>query len=88
MLSPRATVSRSIPRAGIVVAARPLKASKAADLVTLKPKTSHEPEGFANTRVENCMPKGFHHTSAPSRYINYHTFGSTLCTTDKRVNEP
>ncbi|CAI0452844.1 unnamed protein product [Linum tenue] len=26
---------------------------------------------FGGKEVKNCMPKGFRHTSAPSRYVNY-----------------
>lgn len=33
--------------------------------------------------VDNCMPKGFRRTSAPSRYINANTFGSNLCSSEK-----
>lgn len=61
-----------------LAAARPLKSQNYA---TLKPETSHERHKFRGRAVDNCMPKGvFHRNSAPSKYINYHTFGSTLCT--------
>ncbi|KAK9168698.1 hypothetical protein Syun_000838 [Stephania yunnanensis] len=28
---------------------------------------------------KTCLPKGFHHTSAPSRYSNYENLGSSMC---------
>ncbi|KAJ0103627.1 hypothetical protein Patl1_06049 [Pistacia atlantica] len=52
---------------------------------TLEPKTSHERHKFRSEEVNGCMPKGFHRPSAPSRYINYNTLGSTMCSTGKRV---
>ncbi|GMI92048.1 hypothetical protein HRI_002874100 [Hibiscus trionum] len=30
--------------------------------------------------VKGCMPKGFRHSSAPSRYVNYQTLGSSCAT--------
>ncbi|CAN1171829.1 hypothetical protein LINPERHAP2_LOCUS29803 [Linum perenne] len=31
---------------------------------------------FGRKEVKNCLPKGFRHTSAPSRYVNYQPLGS------------
>ncbi|KAB2028604.1 hypothetical protein ERO13_D05G106401v2 [Gossypium hirsutum] len=39
-----------------------------------KHKVSHEKE------VKSCMPKGFRRSSAPSRYVNYQTLGSSCAT--------
>uniref|UniRef100_A0A7N1A748 Uncharacterized protein n=1 Tax=Kalanchoe fedtschenkoi TaxID=63787 RepID=A0A7N1A748_KALFE len=40
---------------------------------TLKPRHAVVPG------VESCLPKGMRHSSAPSRYGNAQTLGSTLC---------
>ncbi|OMP03794.1 hypothetical protein COLO4_10198 [Corchorus olitorius] len=65
-------------------ATRPL-VPKSQDFVTFKPETGAK-HGFHGQGVENCMPKGFHRTSAPSRYINDHTFGSTICSTTSEIS--
>ncbi|CAN0916444.1 hypothetical protein LINGRAHAP2_LOCUS29710 [Linum grandiflorum] len=33
---------------------------------------------FGRKEVKNCLPKGFRHTSAPSRYVNYQPLGSCV----------
>ncbi|KAM6600748.1 hypothetical protein CsatA_020357 [Cannabis sativa] len=38
--------------------------------------------------VESCLPKGFRQTSAPSRYVNYDTLGSTLCSSPTSDHRP
>ncbi|KAF4348784.1 hypothetical protein F8388_002521 [Cannabis sativa] len=38
--------------------------------------------------VESCLPKGFRQTSAPSRYVNYDTLGSTLCSSPTSDRKP
>ncbi|XVF83130.1 hypothetical protein PTKIN_Ptkin16aG0108600 [Pterospermum kingtungense] len=68
----------------LVGATRPL-VSKSQDMVTLKPETDTK-HGFHRQDVMNCLPKGFHQTSAPSRYINDHTFGSTMCSTASDIS--
>ncbi|EOY18746.1 hypothetical protein QQP08_005504 [Theobroma cacao] len=65
-------------------ATRPL-VSKSPGLVTFKPETGTK-HGFHSQDVKNCLPKGFHRTSAPSRYINDHTFGSTMCSTTSDIS--
>lgn len=87
VLSPPATMTGANSMARVVEATRPLE-TKSPSYNTLKPKTSHGQGGFHGRDVENCLPKGFHQTSAPSRYINYHTFGSEMCTAGKNVNAP
>ncbi|OAY45831.1 hypothetical protein MANES_07G095300v8 [Manihot esculenta] len=73
----------------LVAAARPLALKSPKDFATFKPKTSHGNGEFRGKDVENCLPKGFHRTSAPSRYINYSTLGSTMCSTgNKHVDAP
>lgn len=34
---------------------------------------------FHGKEVRGCLPKGFKHASAPSRYVNYHILGSIGC---------
>uniref|UniRef100_A0A2P2NHS6 Uncharacterized protein n=1 Tax=Rhizophora mucronata TaxID=61149 RepID=A0A2P2NHS6_RHIMU len=87
LLSLLTTMSSSNPMAGVVSATRPME-TKSPKFKTLKPKTSRGSRGFNGRDVESCLPKGFHRTSAPSRYINYNTGSSTRCVTEKRVNGP
>ncbi|CAA2959232.1 Hypothetical predicted protein [Olea europaea subsp. europaea] len=62
-------------------ASRLLAGSKPVDYTTtFKPEnTKGRKQVFPGKAVDNCMPKGKRHSSAPSHYINYHTFGSTGC---------
>lgn len=64
---------------------RPL-GSNPPNYVSLKPTRSHG--GFAKQVVDACLPKGFRHSSAPSRYINYQPLGSTICSPAKHVAKP
>ncbi|CAH9138211.1 unnamed protein product [Cuscuta epithymum] len=34
---------------------------------------------FHGKEIKDCLPKGFKHASAPSRYVNYHILGSFRC---------
>ncbi|KAK8485859.1 hypothetical protein V6N13_144467 [Hibiscus sabdariffa] len=43
-------------------------------LLNHKHKVNHDKE------VKGCLPKGFRHSSAPSRYVNYQTLGSSCAT--------
>ncbi|MQM05282.1 hypothetical protein Taro_038091 [Colocasia esculenta] len=37
-------------------------------------------QGFRGREAEGCLPRGVRPPpSAPSRYVNYHTFGSDMC---------
>lgn len=73
----------------LVGAIRPISPSPLTEsdqsFTTLEPKTIHQTHKFHSREVNGCLPKGFHRTSAPSRYINYNTFGSTMCSTGKRI---
>ncbi|EXC32914.1 hypothetical protein L484_013029 [Morus notabilis] len=53
------------------------------DYVSFKPTEGIAGQHGLGSRpaVENCLPKGLPRTSAPSRYINSQTLGSTLCST-------
>ncbi|GFQ06903.1 hypothetical protein PHJA_002834300 [Phtheirospermum japonicum] len=56
-------------------ASRPL-GTENGDYTMYKPKFTKEKGG---KDLENCLPKGRRHSSAPSRYINYQPLGSTMC---------
>lgn len=72
-----------------MVTARPLELKHSRVSITFKPKTSYRGRDFGGRDVESCLPKGFHQTSAPSRYINYGKLGSTMCETgNKHVDAP
>lgn len=81
---------RIISTAKVVIAARPLMESIPPSYQSLKPKEGHGLHGFGSKDVENCLPKGIHRTSAPSRYVNYHILGSSpsLCDSSKRMTKP
>ncbi|KAL5801773.1 hypothetical protein ACOSQ3_033405 [Xanthoceras sorbifolium] len=84
--------SPGIARVVVVDAARPISGLNSGNYATFKPKTSHDHQQQhtfqSGSGVNDCLPKGFHHSSAPSRYINYHTFGSTMCSTTKHPSSP
>ncbi|KAM3399177.1 hypothetical protein P3S68_002693 [Capsicum galapagoense] len=56
--------------------------------VMMKPQRNHN-KGliFHGKEVRNCLPKGFRHASAPSRYVNYHILGSIECSQDKNFKK-
>ncbi|CAN4114983.1 unnamed protein product [Withania somnifera] len=55
-----------------------------------KPKINGRKEGnfHGDQGMEDCLPKGIRRSSAPSRYINDQTLGSTTCSSIKKVNKP
>ena len=57
------------------------------DYVKLNPQVNHKHEVFKEKEVEGCMPKGSKPSSAPSRYVNYQTLGSS-CATKTRSEKP
>ncbi|KAG2723471.1 hypothetical protein I3760_02G171900 [Carya illinoinensis] len=73
----------------VAAATRPLEYSyDPPNYVSLKPKRIRE-GGFRDPdTVSSCLPKGFRRSSAPSRYVNYHTLGSTVCSPGKRMARP
>ncbi|KAE9465297.1 hypothetical protein RHGRI_007739 [Rhododendron griersonianum] len=78
---PPTTISR------FVTATRPL-VSNPQDYAAFKPvggRGQHDYFG-SGSDVKSCLPKGFRHSSAPSRYINYHTFSSNLCSSGGQDN--
>ena len=66
--------SRVIPRSAPSTVTRPLL-SEAETL----PHLDHKHKVFRGRQVNNCLPKGFRHNSAPSRYVNYNPLGSGSC---------
>lgn len=66
--------ARKIPSSAPSTIVRPL-VSEAQDYVTMKPLFKHKHRVFRGKEVKNCLPKGFRHSSAPSRFVNYHTLG-------------
>ncbi|KAJ8766073.1 hypothetical protein K2173_020589 [Erythroxylum novogranatense] len=69
-----------------VAATRPLE-SEDPNYTTLKPETGHKRGWFHGRDAENCLPKGFRRTSAPSRYINYEPDSSAMCGRGKHRKE-
>ncbi|CAA0832591.1 Unknown protein [Striga hermonthica] len=50
---------------------------------TTSPSSNHKRQVFHGREINDCMPKGFPHSSAPSRYVNYHKLGSSKCSSGK-----
>ncbi|CAN4119269.1 unnamed protein product [Withania somnifera] len=54
--------------------------------VLMKPERNHNKGPiFHGKEVRNCLPKGFRHASAPSRYVNYHILGSIGCSSHGKI---
>ncbi|XVF75570.1 hypothetical protein PTKIN_Ptkin13bG0197500 [Pterospermum kingtungense] len=85
LLSPPPSMVGTNSMAIVAGATRPLVSKSEGRLVTFKPGTGLK-HGFGSHGVRNCLPKGFHRTSAPSRYINDHILGSTLCSTTSEIS--
>ncbi|KAB1219044.1 hypothetical protein CJ030_MR3G015040 [Morella rubra] len=87
MNSPLLVMTQTDPMSSTAAAAiRPMGPKPPASYRTLKPKRSHG--GYSTRDVDSCLPKGFRRSSAPSRYSNYHTLGSTMCSPSKRMARP
>ncbi|KAK7262271.1 hypothetical protein RJT34_29837 [Clitoria ternatea] len=70
--------ARIIPRSAPSTVTRPLLLSEAETY--LRPHLDHNKHNvFQGRQVKNCLPKGYRHNSAPSRYVNYDTLGSSGC---------
>lgn len=79
------------PRTSFVCASRPLLESNKPGHPSFNTiYTSGSEQGaFRGGMMNDCLPKGFRFNSAPSRYINNHALGSTLCsTTEKAIPKP
>ena len=58
------------------------------DYVKMNPQVvNHKQEVFHEKEVKGCMPKGSKRSSAPSRDVNYQTFGSS-CGTKAHSKKP
>ncbi|KAI4334356.1 hypothetical protein L6164_019057 [Bauhinia variegata] len=66
---------RLIPPSAPSTVTRPLVST----YVTMKPQLDHNQKVFQEKQVNSCLPKGFRHSSAPSRFVNYKTLGSSGC---------
>ncbi|KAI4322300.1 hypothetical protein L6164_022008 [Bauhinia variegata] len=66
---------RLIPPSAPSTITRPLVST----YVTMKPRLDHNQKVFQGKQVKSCLPKGFRHSSAPSRFVNYKTLGSSGC---------
>ncbi|XAR72130.1 hypothetical protein NMG60_11018658 [Bertholletia excelsa] len=69
-------------------AASPITEPERKDNVAFKPPTRLGKHGFGRGQVNSCLPKGLRYNSAPSRYINYHPTGSSLCSSAKHTVKP
>lgn len=47
-------------------------------IMKMRPRLDQQGRTYHGKEVKACMPKGVRHSSAPSRYINFHTFGGLL----------
>ncbi|KAE9620574.1 hypothetical protein Lal_00019425 [Lupinus albus] len=69
--------ARIIPRSAPSTVTRPLILSEAETF--MKTHMGHKQMFFQGRQFKNCLPKGFRHNSAPSRFANYDTLGSSGC---------
>ncbi|KAL5056120.1 hypothetical protein RYX36_036802 [Vicia faba] len=65
--------ARTIPSSAPSTVTKPLFSSQAENY--LKPHLDHKQGFFQGRQVKNCLPKGYRHNSAPSRFVNYDTLG-------------
>ncbi|KAK2380240.1 hypothetical protein QL285_067955 [Trifolium repens] len=65
--------ARIIPSSAPSTVTRPLFLSEGETY--LKPHLDHKQKFFQGRQVKNCLPKGYRHNSAPSRFVNYDTLG-------------
>ncbi|GKV08353.1 hypothetical protein SLE2022_197780 [Rubroshorea leprosula] len=56
------------------------------DYVKMNTEVTHRHQVFRDREVEGCLPKGYKHSSAPSRYVNYQPLGS--CTSKPDPTKP
>lgn len=71
---------RIIPPSAPSTVTRPLVSSSSSEAETyVKPEMNHKERSvFQGREVKGCLPKGFRHDSAPSRFVNYKPLGSRL----------
>ncbi|KAA0035234.1 hypothetical protein E5676_scaffold173G00130 [Cucumis melo var. makuwa] len=81
--------ARCVPPSAPSTIVRPLAATpdNAEDYETVKPQLINRKRlVFGGNEVKSCLPKGFRRSSAPSRFVNYHTSGGCSPTTDHSIN--
>lgn len=69
--------ARIIPQSAPSTVTRPQFLSEAETY--LRPHLGNKQNVFQGRQVKNCLPKGYRHNSAPSRFVNYDTLGSSGC---------
>ncbi|KAK9282901.1 hypothetical protein L1049_011126 [Liquidambar formosana] len=82
LLTPPALTTGPSSISRVAAATRPLESRHEENYVNLNPRSNHGQHGFRSGDVKSCLPKGLRHSSAPSRYGNYNTLGSTVCSSD------
>ncbi|KAB2606672.1 hypothetical protein D8674_006389 [Pyrus ussuriensis x Pyrus communis] len=80
--------ARNIPSSAPSTMVRPLVTEGRDRYVSMKPRhLNPKQEVFHGREVKGCLPKGFTHASAPSRFVNYHALGSG-CSSAKGSRKP
>ncbi|KAJ7947858.1 Maintenance of mitochondrial morphology protein like [Quillaja saponaria] len=79
---------RVIPPSAPSTITRPLVSEQAETYVTIKPQLEHKQNVFQGREVKDCLPKGLRHSSAPSRFVNYHELGSGGCSSEMHSKKP
>ncbi|KAM1040450.1 hypothetical protein TB2_029289 [Malus domestica] len=80
--------ARNIPSSAPSTIVRPLVTEGGDRYVSMKPRDLNPKEQvFHGREVKGCLPKGFRHASAPSRFVNYHALGSG-CSSAKSSKKP
>ncbi|KAG6570806.1 hypothetical protein SDJN03_29721, partial [Cucurbita argyrosperma subsp. sororia] len=80
--------ARCVPPSAPSTIVTPLATPEAEDYETVKPQLNRKRLVFGGNEVKSCLPKGFRRSSAPSRFVNYHTSGGCSSTTDHSINTP
>ncbi|KAB2595959.1 hypothetical protein D8674_031409 [Pyrus ussuriensis x Pyrus communis] len=94
LLAPPPTIIQRSVEGRVVAAIRPLDSIPSNPSSYVPPKVPYDikghdaPNGLGSHIVESCLPKGVRRSSAPSHYVNDHTFGSELCSSSKGKNRP
>lgn len=69
---------RIIPPSAPSTVTRPLvSSSEEEETFVMKPRLDHTHTVFEDRQIKDCLPKGFRHNSAPSRFVNYNTLSSS-----------
>ncbi|POO01163.1 hypothetical protein TorRG33x02_029170 [Trema orientale] len=79
---------RAIPSSAPSTVVRPLVTDADQDYVSLRPHLNPgQNQVFRGREFKGCLPKGFRHASAPSRFVNYHPLGalSPGCSSSKHA---